>query len=119
MTPNFGTELRQLLAKLSGFPIGAADYVSYFVNDSGERMVFVQQQGERAATLLHSDLNWEPHPVTGPTTTMADTAPEEMKQKLKKVSIDGGLLGTPMCGSAILGRDEAQWLVSRDPCSVT
>ncbi|GAA0372818.1 hypothetical protein [Streptomyces blastmyceticus] len=110
MTPNFRTELRQLLAKLSGFPIGATDYVSYFVNDSGEPMVFVQQQGEKSATLLHSDLDWEPHPVTGPTTTMADTAPEEMKQKLKNVSIDGGLLSTPMCGSAILGRDEAQWL---------
>ncbi|MEU3754870.1 hypothetical protein AB0H17_19190 [Streptomyces olivoreticuli] len=110
MTLNIGTELRQLLAKLSGFPINATDYVSYFVNDCGERMVFVQRQGEGSATLLHSDLDWEPRPVNGPTTTMADAAPEEMKQTLKNVSIDGGLLSTPMCGSTILGRDEAKWL---------
>ncbi|WP_162890302.1 hypothetical protein [Streptomyces olivoreticuli] len=70
---------------MSGFPINATDYVSYFVNDCGERMVFVQRQGERSATLLHSDRDWEPRPVNGPTTTMADAAPQkkEMKQTLK------------------------------------
>ncbi|WP_171171871.1 hypothetical protein [Streptomyces sp. I05A-00742] len=110
MTANFGTELRQLLAKLSGFSIDATDYVSYFVNDCGERLVFVQRQGEGSATLLHSDLGWEPRPVDGPTTTMAEAAPEEMKQMLKNVSVDGGLLSIPMCGSTILSLDEAKWL---------
>lgn len=110
MASGFGTDLRKLLAQMSGFAIGDKDYVSYFVNDSGERAIFVQKWGEGAATLLHSDLDWEPKPVKGPTTTMADTATPEQKKALTNVSIDGGLLATPMCGDVILGRDEAKWL---------
>ncbi|WP_158857764.1 hypothetical protein [Streptomyces sp. NRRL B-1347] len=110
MASDFGIDLRMLLAQLSGFPIGDKDYVSYFVNDSGERLIFVQQRGEAAATLLHSDLDWEPRPVKGFTTTMADTATPAQKKTLENVSIGGGLLSTPMCGATILGRDEAKWL---------
>ncbi|MHA7961252.1 hypothetical protein ACX9I7_26210 [Streptomyces sp. L500] len=73
----------------------------------------------RGATLLHSDLSWEPRPVNSLTTTMADAAPEEMKQTLKNVGIDGGLLSIPMCGSTILGRDEAKWLDACYSASVT
>jgi hypothetical protein len=110
MAPDSGIELRRLLMQMSGFPIGDRDYVSYFVNDTGERMIFVQKWGEKSATLLHSDLEWEPKPVLGPTTTMADAATSEQKQTLLKVSVDGGLLSTPLCGDVILGRGEAKWL---------
>ncbi|WP_189174905.1 hypothetical protein [Streptomyces lasiicapitis] len=110
MASDFGTDLRKLLAQLSGFPIGDKDYVSYFVNDSGERLIFVQKWGEGAATLLHSDLDWEPKPVKGFTTTMADTATPAQRKTLETVSVGGGLLNTPMCGDVILGRDEAKWM---------
>ncbi|MER7478688.1 hypothetical protein ABTX60_13680 [Streptomyces sp. NPDC126510] len=94
---------------MSGFPIGDRDYVSYFVNDTGEPMIFVQKWGQQSATLLHSDLDWEPKPVLRPTETMADAATPEQKQTLLKVGIDGGLLSTPLCGDVILGGGEAKW----------
>ncbi|MGI5339157.1 hypothetical protein ACQEVS_18080 [Streptomyces sp. CA-181903] len=110
MTFSAGNELRRVLTELSGFPIDAADYVSYFANDCGEHLVFLQRRGEESAVLLHSDLGWEPRPVNGPTTTMAEAAPEEMRQMLKGVNVDTGLLNVPMCGSTVLNRDEARWL---------
>jgi hypothetical protein len=87
---------------MSGFPIDSKDYVSYFINDSGERVIFVQKQGEKAGTLLHSDMDWEPKPVSGPTTTMADVATPEQQKMLAKVNPGGGLFSTPMCGDVIL-----------------
>ncbi|MBY8884998.1 hypothetical protein K7472_09090 [Streptomyces sp. PTM05] len=110
MATDPGIELRRLLSQMSGFSIGDRDYVSYFVNDSGERMIYVQKWGEGAAVLLHSDLAWEPQTVKGPPTTTAHTATAAQKKALSNVSIDGGLLDTPVCGGIILDRAEAQWL---------
>ncbi|MFG3010614.1 hypothetical protein ACGFZB_09150 [Streptomyces cinerochromogenes] len=110
MASDPGIELKALLAQMSGFPIGDKDYVSYFINDSGERVIFVQKRGEKSGTLLHSDMDWEPKPVNGPTTTMADVATPEQKEALAKVNPGGGLFSTPMCGGVILDRAEAKWL---------
>ncbi|MFF0742159.1 hypothetical protein ACFYVL_17350 [Streptomyces sp. NPDC004111] len=108
MTTNFGIEIRKLLAQVSGFDISDTDYVAYFVNDTGERLIFVQARGQASA--LHSDLGWEPQSVDGPTTTMADSVPAELKEKAVKAGLNNGMLDTPMLGSTILGKVEAQWL---------
>ncbi|MET9763147.1 hypothetical protein ABZ016_29605 [Streptomyces sp. NPDC006372] len=110
MATDPGIELRRLLSQMSGFSIGDRDYVSYFVNNSGERMIYVQKWGEEAAVLLHSDLDWEPQAVEGPPITMADTATATQKKALSNVGIGGALLATPVCGGVILNRAEAQWL---------
>lgn len=95
---------------MTGFPIGDKDYISYFVNSSGEEAVFVQKWGVQSATLLHSDMGWEPQVVKGPTTTMADAATEAQKKALASVSLDGELFSTPLCGDMILDRAEARWI---------
>lgn len=38
----------------------STDYVGYFRNDCGEELVFIQRKGQEVATLVHSDLGWEP-----------------------------------------------------------
>ncbi|MFJ4683725.1 hypothetical protein ACIQNG_36145 [Streptomyces sp. NPDC091377] len=109
-----GVELRHVLSRMSGFAIGDTDYVSYFGNDTGERLIYVHKWGEASGLLLHSDLDWDPQPVKGPPTTLGDTATGAQKRALSSVSVDddGRLLDTPVCGDIILGREEAQWLAA-------
>lgn len=52
--------LRTLLGEMAGVEFGASDIVMHFVNRWGEDLIFWQRQGEGYATLLHSDLDWEP-----------------------------------------------------------
>jgi len=39
-------------------------YLGYFENKFGEQLVFVHEDGELDATLLHGDVDWEPRRVT-------------------------------------------------------
>ena len=38
-------------------------YLGYFENKFGEQLVFMHEDGERDATVLHGDVDWEPRPV--------------------------------------------------------
>jgi hypothetical protein len=110
MAEDLYCNLRQLLSQMSGHNIDDEDYVSYFVNDSGEPLIFVQKRGEGSATLLHADLHWVPKPINGPSTVMGDVATAEMRETGAKVNPDGGLLNTPIVGDTMLDSREAQWL---------
>ena len=39
-------------------------YLGYFENKFGEQIVFVHDDGEPGAVVLHGDVDWEPHRVT-------------------------------------------------------
>ncbi|MFI5532262.1 DUF4365 domain-containing protein [Kitasatospora sp. NPDC051853] len=55
--------LHAFLSGLSGADLRPGDYLSYFVNDCEEEMIFQQRPGEPYGVLLHRDLEWEPRPV--------------------------------------------------------
>ena len=38
-------------------------YLGYFENKFGEQLVFMHEDGELDATVLHGDVDWEPRPV--------------------------------------------------------
>jgi hypothetical protein len=38
-------------------------YLGYFVNKFGEQLVFVHDDGERDAAVLHGDVDWEPRRI--------------------------------------------------------
>lgn len=52
--------IRVRLGEMAGAEFGASDLVMHFVNRWGEDLIFWQRRGEGYATLLHSDLGWEP-----------------------------------------------------------
>ncbi|MFG1617435.1 DUF4365 domain-containing protein [Nonomuraea wenchangensis] len=52
--------LRMWLGEMAGVEFGTSDVVMHFVNALGEDLIFWQRRGEGYATLLHSDLDWEP-----------------------------------------------------------
>lgn len=52
--------LRTRLGEMAGAEFGPSDIVMHFVNRWDEDLIFWQRQGEGYATLLHSDLGWEP-----------------------------------------------------------
>jgi hypothetical protein len=88
---------------MSGHPVGDSDFVAYFVNQHGERMIFVRKSGERTAVLLHADLDWEPKLVEGPPTNAA--AGRELTPEVRAFLGD-----VPAVGDVILDPAEALWL---------
>lgn len=98
-------DLRRLLSGISGYPIGDHDYVAYFVNGCGERMIFVREPGKSAAVLLHADLDWEPKPVEGPPTNAAAGRERELTPGARQFLGD-----VPAVGDVILDPAEAVWL---------
>jgi hypothetical protein len=84
--------LRILLGEMAGVEFGASDIVLHFVNIHGEDLIFWQRQGEGYATLLHSDLDWEPHCI--------------WPEALRFTSL------VPMVGDIILEKAEAYWLAA-------
>ena len=62
-------------------------YLGYFENKFGEQLVFVHDDGELDATLLHGDVDWEPRRV-------ADAS------------------GLPDFGDLILGEEERAFLMA-------
>jgi hypothetical protein len=102
VTDELGRDLRRLLSDMSGYPIEASDYVSYFVNEYGERLVFVRK-AKKTAVLLHSDLGWEPKPIAGPPTSGG--ADQDLPPDVRRFLGD-----VPVVGDIILNHPEALWL---------
>ncbi|MFI6097999.1 hypothetical protein ACIA8G_20775 [Lentzea sp. NPDC051213] len=102
MTDEIGRELRRLLAGMSGYPIEDSDYVSYFVNEYGERLIFVRRS-KKAAVLLHSDLGWDPKTVAGP--PRSGGADQELAPGVRRFLGD-----VPVLGDIMLNHPEALWL---------
>ncbi|GAA4619422.1 hypothetical protein GCM10023195_87800 [Actinoallomurus liliacearum] len=91
--------VRTQLSDMTGVEFGPSDIVRHFVNVYGEDLVFWQRRGEGYATLLHSDLDWEPVYI-GPEMLHAD-------------ALTGlGLGPTPAIGGIILNMAEAMWLAA-------
>ncbi|KAA9166312.1 hypothetical protein FPZ12_001725 [Amycolatopsis acidicola] len=93
------------MSEISGYDIGAGDYVSYFVNEHGEPMVFVRETGLKPAILLHADLGWEPQLVEGP--PRKGTADRSLSPGVRRMMAD-----VPVMGDVILNEAEARWLRS-------
>ena len=89
------TELRALLGKTSGANIDDHDYVGFFLNSSGEYLVFKQVKGEPFGSLLHSDADWVPTQVTEDSVRFGD-----------------GQMLAWRAGSLILDQAEAAWLMA-------
>jgi hypothetical protein len=96
-------ELDRVLSKLSGHIIAEGDYVSYFVNEHGEQLIFVRKQDKGHAILLHSDLDWQPKLMQGPPTLGADA--EDVPPDVRRFFGD-----VPVIGDVILNHSEALWL---------
>jgi hypothetical protein len=90
--------LRIRLGEMAGTEFGASDIVMHFVNRSDEDLIFWQRRGEGYATLLHSDLDWEPRCIW----------PEALR-----FNTSLGPLGTaPRVADVILNEAEALWLAA-------
>jgi hypothetical protein len=90
--------VRTQLGEMAGVRYGQSDIVRHFVNEHGEDLIFWQRRGEGYATLLHSDLDWEPEYI-GPETLHFD-----------KPTGMSGLGPVPTVGNVILNMAEALWL---------
>lgn len=90
--------LRTRLGEMAGVEFGPSDAVMHFVNRHGEDLIFWQRQGEGYATLLHSDLGWEPR-IIWPEALQFDT----------RLGLPGAV---PTVGDVILNSAEALWLAA-------
>ena len=75
----------------------ASDLALHFVNRWGEDLIFWQRQGEGCATLLHSDLDWEPRCIW----------PEALRVNSLRV-----LGSVPMVADVILDKEELIWMAA-------
>jgi hypothetical protein len=90
--------VRTQLGEMAGAEFGASDIVMHFINRYGEDLIFWQRHGEGYATLLHSDLDWDPQYI-GP--------------ELLHIDAPFGLdIRAPLIGSVILNMGEALWLAA-------
>jgi hypothetical protein len=90
--------LRTELGEMAGVEFGVSDIVMHFVNHWGEDLIFWQRRGEGCATLLHSDLGWEPECIW----------PEALRFYAAK-RFPGV---APRVGDVILNTAEAFWLAA-------
>ncbi|WP_371593163.1 DUF4365 domain-containing protein [Streptomyces virginiae] len=99
------------LGEMAGVDFDPADLVLHFINIHGEDLIFWQRRGEDFATLLHSDLDWDPQRITpnmlrlfgGLTANYKlDDLPEWMR----------AFANVPTVGDIILDEDEAAWLAA-------
>ncbi|MEV7373991.1 hypothetical protein AB0O51_24335 [Streptomyces sp. NPDC090301] len=100
--------IRTQLGEMADVEFGPADDVLHFVNDCFEDLIFWRRRGEGFATLLHSDLDWEPRRITPDILRFgalaAEFEGEELPEPLR------GLAGAPSIGDVILDIAEAMWL---------
>ncbi|OPC82196.1 hypothetical protein B4N89_15750 [Embleya scabrispora] len=100
------------LGEMAGVAFDPADHVLHWVNEFDEQLIFWQRRGEPYATLLHSDLDWNPIRITPGGLLMPGAwsqgldfggdFPEELR-RLTPVSVISGV---------ILNMPEALWLAS-------
>ncbi|MCD0450083.1 DUF4365 domain-containing protein [Actinocorallia sp. API 0066] len=88
--------IRVRLGEMAGTEFAPSDLVHHFVNWYGEDLVFRQCRGEGYATLLHSDLDWEPQYI----------GPEMLRPDAR------AMLGEPSAGGVILNSVEMLWLTA-------
>ncbi len=96
------TDLIEALAAVSGSVIGDADYVSYFINQHGNQLIFVQSPGEAHAVLLHSDLGWQPERIS----------PDAFRIGVDGARHSSAFARVPTIGNVILNQTEALWLAA-------
>ncbi|MFI6321711.1 DUF4365 domain-containing protein [Nonomuraea sp. NPDC050556] len=89
--------LRIRLGEMAGVEFEASDLVVHFVNRWGEDLIFWQRQAEGFATLLHSDLDWEPRCIW----------PEALR--VTNLRVIGPV---PMVADVILDEAELMWLTA-------
>jgi hypothetical protein len=58
--------LRKALAAMCGHHIGPYDYVSYFLNESGESLIFWVERKTGSSYFTHNGNNWEKLPIDHP-----------------------------------------------------
>ncbi|NEE52751.1 DUF4365 domain-containing protein [Streptomyces sp. SID8455] len=100
------------LGEMAGVAFDRSDQVLHWVNEFDEQLIFWQRPGESYATLLHSDLDWDPIPIT-PSGLLLPGAwaqgldfgndlPEELRRSFP----------IPVVSGVILNMPEALWLAS-------
>ncbi|MFJ3231609.1 DUF4365 domain-containing protein [Streptomyces sp. NPDC086787] len=100
------------LGEMAGVTFGPSDHVLHWVNEFDEQLIFWQRPGQSHATLLHSDLGWDPVPITPggllipggspPGLEFGSHFPEELQRGIP----------FPVIGNVILNMPEALWLAS-------
>ncbi|MFE5840218.1 DUF4365 domain-containing protein [Streptomyces niveus] len=100
------------LGEMAGVTFSRSDHVLHWVNEFDEQLIFWQRPGEVHATLLHSDLDWNPVPITPsglllpggslPGLEFGGDYPEELRR----------LTPIPIISGIILNMPEALWLAS-------
>lgn len=91
------------LGKEAGVRFRKGDKVERFENELQETLVFWQRKNEFHATLLHSDLDWEPQKITP---SMLDF------DGVSKIPGGQHLGSIPTIGDIVLSIEEAVWLLS-------
>ena len=74
-------DLHKFLTKISGVQFDITDYLAYFENLFGEQMIFQQKRDEEAASLFHSDLDWDPISITARDVAFNKPAPKFLRKK--------------------------------------
>jgi hypothetical protein len=100
------------LGEMAGVTFGRSDQVLHWVNEFDEQLIFWQRPGEPHATLLHSDLDWDPVPITPSGLLMPGGSPPGLEfggdypEDLRRSS------PIPIISGIILNMPEALWLAS-------
>jgi hypothetical protein len=99
------------LGEMAGVEFGTADLVLHFINVHGEDLIFWQRRGEDFATLLHSDLDWDPQRITPDMLHFSGglTARYKLDELPEWVR---AFANVPTVGDVILDDDEATWLAA-------
>lgn len=100
-------ELHHFLNRVSGATFDTRDYVAYFENEFGERIIFQQRPRESHARIFHADLDWVPEVVSPESLRLGGLAgiPEGFPLEVRKMFIN-----VPTVGNVILDVSEAFWL---------
>lgn len=105
-----GQAVRTHLGEMAGVDFDPSDQVLHFVNEYGEDLIFWQVKGEDHATLLHSDLDWEPRLITPDSLRFTGGLTERIGAEIPKGL--RSLADVPNVGDMILNLPEALWLAA-------
>ena len=107
-----GQAVRTHLGEMAGVDFDPSDQVLHFVNEYGEDLIFWQVKGEDHATLLHSDLDWEPRLITPDSLRFAGGLTERLGTETEMPEGLRSLADVPTVGDVILNLPEAMWLAA-------